>query len=235
MKYAVLMALTALSSGLRGVANHVGSVTSTRSGNSGGQIVTNTQTDTAVLNGNAAPEMAQLHRAAQNDKATRLATDKQADRLMVTQGPTAPSAEEQTKIKTELASMDPAVLQRLADSGTQIHVIGKDDNLFEAGLLRPVPEGQFEQNLNSDKAAVMDVYRSNPPIEAPETRPAAPAESEEKSPSAGGFGGMFGGASRRPTRPQRLLVELRGSGRIRLPRAFGKPREAVGWSIRPVP
>ena len=193
MKYAVLMALTALSSGLRGVANHVGSVTSTRSGNSGGQIVTNTQTDTAVLNGNAAPEMAQLHRAAQNDKATRLATDKQADRLMVTQGPTAPSAEEQTKIKTELASMDPAVLQRLADSGTQIHVIGKDDNLFEAGLLRPVPEGQFEQNLNADKAAVKGVYQSNPPIEAPEAKPAAPAESEEKSPSAGGFGGLFGG------------------------------------------
>ena len=183
------MALTTTPAVVRGnVARPQVPSSGPRQGNSGGQIATNLQ-DTVALNGNTGPEMAQLHRAAQNENATRLATDRQSDRLMVAEGPTAPTAEEQGKIKAELANMDPAVLERLADSGTQIHVVGKDDNLYEAGLLRPVPEGQFEQNLEADRAGIQNVYRNNPAPEAPpEPEPAA----QPKQPSSGGFGSILG-------------------------------------------
>lgn len=191
LRYNRGMAFSTLPAGVTGnTVRNTAPRTTPPSGNSTAQVASTPQ-DGVTLNGNTGVSMAQLHRAGQNEQATRAATDQQVNRMMVGDGTTAPTAEEQAKIRTELAAMDPAVLERLADAGTQIHVIGKDDNLFEAGLIRPVPEGQFEQNLESDRAGVQNVYQNNPPIEAPESSPTQTDQQPEQT-SPGGFGSLLG-------------------------------------------
>lgn len=162
--------------------------------------------DTVVLNGNSAASGTSQLRALQQDVARRTATDAQVNRMMVTQGSASATPEDATKIRDELSRMDPGVLKALADRGTTIRVLGQNENLYDAGLLRPISQQDFQRNLASDKAniagaqsAVSNKYDAA--IRAAEAQVAKLSQAGQAAKSGqapqseglfGGFGG-FGG------------------------------------------
>lgn len=125
------------------------------SGNAGGSIASSL--DGFSMSSNMALNMAQQMNAMQNSIAKRGATDTQVNRMLTSKGPATATPQDAVKIREELSKMDPGVLKSLADGGTSIRVIGKNENLFEAGLMRPIAPKTFQQNQTADKAATRGV------------------------------------------------------------------------------
>lgn len=117
------------------------------------------QRDQILLNGNSLDPGALQIRDLRRTHALRQATDAQVNRMLVTQGPASATPEDAAKIREELSQMDPLVLRALANHGTTIRVVGKEESLLDAGLLRPISEKDFLQNLEADKSRIAAAQR----------------------------------------------------------------------------